>query len=54
MLEIRSLDQCRGLGIDGFYRFEGGHCQDGGGLRLLLQWGLLEVLGIEVIEEKVG
>jgi hypothetical protein len=45
---------CRGPGIDGFY-----HCGDGGYrtddlLRLLLEWGLLDIFGVEVLEERVG
>jgi len=45
---------CRGPGIDGLYRW-GDRCyQPDDRLRLLLDWGLLEVFGVEVLEEKVG
>jgi hypothetical protein len=48
------LAWCRGPVIDGFY-----HCGDGAYLgddvlRLLLEWGLLEVFGVEVLEERIG
>jgi hypothetical protein len=43
-----------GPGMYGFY-----HCGDGGYLaadllRLLLDWGLLEVFGVEVLDEMTG
>ncbi len=49
-----ALAWCRGPGIDGFY-----HCGDGGYqaddlLRLLLQWRLPEIFGVEVLEEEAG
>jgi hypothetical protein len=39
--------RCRGPGIDGFY-----HLDDG--LRALQEWGLLEVFGVEVLDQRTG
>ncbi len=48
----RHPEVCRGPGIDGLY-----HCGDGGYqadalLRLLAEWVLLEIFGVEVLEER--
>jgi hypothetical protein len=44
---IKPTQVCRGPGIDGFYHFDEG-------LLMLQEWRLLEVFGVEVLEESAG
>jgi hypothetical protein len=45
------LEWCRGPGIDGFYHCGEGDHEADDMLRLLLNSGLLQVYGVEVLEE---